>query len=120
MSNKKVLFLLPLLFPILAYSLSAIGSAQVEKKAYEVYVGHRTGAICQDGTRSYATGRGACSWHGGVAHWLYTETRYQEIRRTKLAKNEKAIRLSAHISLLPIAAYYFVLSYWPSRKKASK
>lgn len=34
-------------------------------------VGPRTGAICRDGTRSSATGRGACSHHGGVDHWLY-------------------------------------------------
>ena len=33
--------------------------------------GQRTGAICMDGTRSSATGRGACSWHGGVNYWLY-------------------------------------------------
>lgn len=33
--------------------------------------GGRSGAICRDGTRSYATGRGACSWHGGVAYWIY-------------------------------------------------
>lgn len=31
----------------------------------------RVGAICCDGTRSYATGRGACSHHGGVCEWLY-------------------------------------------------
>lgn len=31
----------------------------------------RTGAICRDGWRSYATGRGACSHHGGVSYWLY-------------------------------------------------
>ena len=31
---------------------------------------YRTGAICRDGSRSYATGRGACSWHGGVSYWL--------------------------------------------------
>lgn len=31
----------------------------------------RIGAICRDGTRSSATGRGACSHHGGVARWLY-------------------------------------------------
>lgn len=30
----------------------------------------RVGAICNDGTRSYATGRGACSHHGGVSYWL--------------------------------------------------
>jgi hypothetical protein len=33
--------------------------------------GTRIGAICRDGTRSNATGRGACSHHGGVAQWLY-------------------------------------------------
>jgi hypothetical protein len=33
--------------------------------------GGRVGAICRDGTRSSATGRGACSHHGGVAQWLY-------------------------------------------------
>ena len=30
----------------------------------------RYGAICKDGTRSSATGSGACSWHGGVRSWL--------------------------------------------------
>jgi uncharacterized protein YraI len=33
--------------------------------------GQRSGARCRDGTYSSATGRGACSWHGGVAEWLY-------------------------------------------------
>lgn len=31
----------------------------------------RVGAICRDGWESSATGRGACSWHGGVDYWLY-------------------------------------------------
>ena len=35
------------------------------------YSGQRRGARCHDGTYSGATGRGACSWHGGVAEWLY-------------------------------------------------
>jgi hypothetical protein len=29
-----------------------------------------SGAICADGWRSYSTGRGTCSHHGGVAEWL--------------------------------------------------
>jgi len=33
--------------------------------------GTRTGAICRDGWASDATGRGACSHHGGVDHWTY-------------------------------------------------
>ncbi len=31
---------------------------------------NRTGAICNDGTRSTATGTGACSTHGGVRSWI--------------------------------------------------
>lgn len=31
----------------------------------------RVGAICRDGTESKATGRGACSHHGGVREWKY-------------------------------------------------
>ena len=38
-----------------------------EKSSYEV----RVGALCCDGSRSSATGRGACSHHGGVCQWLY-------------------------------------------------
>jgi hypothetical protein len=30
----------------------------------------RIGAICNDGTRSSATGSGACSHHGGVKEWI--------------------------------------------------
>jgi hypothetical protein len=36
---------------------------------------YRTGAICFDGWRSYSTGSGTCSWHGGVYKWLgYSKT----------------------------------------------
>ncbi len=31
----------------------------------------RVGATCSDGWHSNATGRGACSHHGGVSEWLY-------------------------------------------------
>jgi hypothetical protein len=31
---------------------------------------NRTGAICNDGTKSTATGTGACSTHGGVKYWI--------------------------------------------------
>lgn len=30
---------------------------------------YRIGAVCNDGTTSSATGRGACSHHGGVKYW---------------------------------------------------
>jgi hypothetical protein len=34
---------------------------------------YRIGAICADGTQSGATGSGACSHHGGVMCWLYSD-----------------------------------------------
>ena len=35
----------------------------------------RTGAVCKDGTSSTATGKGACSHHGGVAYWKTKKTK---------------------------------------------
>ncbi|GAA4334991.1 hypothetical protein GCM10023184_29480 [Flaviaesturariibacter amylovorans] len=32
----------------------------------------RVGCKCEDGTESYATGSGACSWHGGVRYWNHS------------------------------------------------
>lgn len=54
-------------------------------KKYQ-YIVQRVGAICNDGTRSYATGRGACSWHGGVRYWL-TESKKTFITGTGKYKN---------------------------------
>lgn len=34
---------------------------------------HRIGALCNDGTTSTATGSGACSHHGGVSCWQYSD-----------------------------------------------
>jgi hypothetical protein len=33
--------------------------------------GRRVGAVCNDGWKSHATGRGACSHHGGVDYWVH-------------------------------------------------
>jgi hypothetical protein len=38
--------------------------------SFSAFAQAHTGAICKDGTTSTVTGRGACSKHGGVAHWL--------------------------------------------------
>lgn len=35
--------------------------------------GPRTGAICNDGWKSSATGQGAFSHHGGVDYWLHED-----------------------------------------------
>lgn len=35
---------------------------------------HRIGAVCRDGSISSATGQGACSHHGGVAQWRYSNS----------------------------------------------
>jgi len=38
---------------------------------YPIYGTNRIGAICDDGWHSHSTGRGTCSHHGGVDHWLF-------------------------------------------------
>ncbi|WP_305983422.1 SH3 domain-containing protein [Roseivirga thermotolerans] len=40
-------------------------------KAVVSYYSYRIGAVCKDGSLSSATGRGACSHHGGVSTWRY-------------------------------------------------
>ena len=50
-----------------------------EKEVYN-WISERVGAICYDGHRSYATGRGACSHHGGVSYWL-TDFRRVRVNR---------------------------------------
>jgi hypothetical protein len=52
------------------------GESASEAPAYRPQSDHpvyksRVGAVCCDGTRSYATGQGACSHHRGVCQWLY-------------------------------------------------
>lgn len=58
-----------------------VSLSYVKKGKAKVYTvtGGRIGAICMDGTRSSATGRGACSHHGGVSRWLYSESQNVEI-----------------------------------------
>jgi hypothetical protein len=48
-------------------STMAFGSTQRDTSR------HRVGAVCNDGTTSSATGSGACSHHGGVQCWLYSD-----------------------------------------------
>jgi hypothetical protein len=49
-------------------TLVGVGESLLEP---DYNTGYRTGAYCNDGSYSTATGRGACSWHGGVSEWLY-------------------------------------------------
>jgi hypothetical protein len=47
--------------------LMAMSSPQAQTERY------RVGAVCNDGTTSTATGSGACSHHGGVLCWQYSD-----------------------------------------------
>ena len=68
---------------ILFYSLGIIFSLFIVANSLRtttiediVYIrGPRIGAICNDGWRSYSTGSGTCSNHGGVDYWLYGPSR---------------------------------------------
>lgn len=58
----------------LPHTATAVPVAQPQPlpaSAPQPATGGRVGAVCRDGSRSSATGRGACSHHGGVDHWLY-------------------------------------------------
>jgi hypothetical protein len=52
----------------------------------------RVGAICRDGWRSSATGRGACSHHGGVSEWIYAISYYKTVEECKKEAQEKSWR----------------------------
>jgi len=57
-------------------SLVSIGCGEADStNNYNIRNKHdsreRTGAICNDGSTSRATGSGACSHHDGVQYWTY-------------------------------------------------
>jgi hypothetical protein len=71
---KKLI--LTLLIPFIAltfilFDCPNFNSTYAQNNFSVQYLKKRIGAICNDGTRSYATGRGACSHQGGVRYWLY-------------------------------------------------
>ena len=55
------------LVTIVLGSVMALGGAQAQTAR------HRIGATCKDGWASSATGSGACSHHGGVSCWQYSD-----------------------------------------------
>jgi hypothetical protein len=56
-----------LLFTTVLASIMMFGGVQAQTNR------HRIGATCKDGTTSKATGSGACSHHGGVSCWQYSD-----------------------------------------------
>lgn len=46
-----------------------VGSCEKDHPCDNVYT-TRVGAICMDGSKTDATGSGACSNHGGVNYWV--------------------------------------------------
>jgi len=56
-----------LAFLVALASMSTLGAIQTQAPR------HRIGAVCNDGWESKATGSGACSHHGGVSCWKYSD-----------------------------------------------
>lgn len=52
----------------------------------------RVGAICRDGSHSYSTGQGTCSWHRGVRKWLYEQPAWVQRNKLKNAQRIKAYK----------------------------
>jgi hypothetical protein len=55
------------LFTVVLASVMAFGGSAAQSDR------HRIGAICNDGATRSATGSGACSHHGGVSCWQYSD-----------------------------------------------
>lgn len=60
---------------IWTYFTTNYDGEKLKNEPYEKYqfINERSGAICRDGSISYSTGRGTCSWHGGVKQWITTK-----------------------------------------------
>lgn len=57
-----------------------------EDSSYKV----RVGAVCRDGRNSSATGRGACSHHGGVRKWKYKKKYRKTYMESKAEARNKS------------------------------
>jgi hypothetical protein len=83
---------------IVAFSAPRIitGLTPVDKLTEKIHKesGHqiRVGAICMDGWRSGATGRGTCSHHGGVREWVYKTSYYKTLEECKIEAKRKSWR----------------------------
>jgi hypothetical protein len=66
--------------------LAAIALAAAPLGAQAAQAGQQGGGVtCADGTKSTATGRGACSGHGGVAKQAAAAAKVAEKKETKTA-----------------------------------
>jgi hypothetical protein len=60
----------------------------------EILTNIRTGAICWSGKVSSSTGRGTCSWNGGVKNWLYLTKKVNYKCSTKYFDKSKCILIN--------------------------
>ena len=63
------MFVIALVFSILLSFTGATSLAEAGPQSGR----YRIGATCNDGSASSATGSGACSHHGGVRCWQYSD-----------------------------------------------
>ena len=70
---KSFLYSFFLIIVLIAPITTAKFANSEPSKGISNYFVHRIGAKCCDGTNSSATGRGACSHHGGVKYWKMSD-----------------------------------------------
>jgi len=70
-------------------------------------------ALCNDGTSSTATGSGACSSHGGVACWRYTDAPAR-IRKRCGEERERGVFMTASRRWIRLVALFVALCVAPS------
>lgn len=103
----------------LPYAAHRIGQQQTIHREYVYAPGGRLGAICADGSRSFSTGRGTCSHHGGVARWIGSEVRTEILTPTFWARHQYGFGLMTGLMLLfvdlPAAVLLWVV--WPDLRR---
>ena len=67
----STILILIIALPLIIFDCPYSSNSYAQNTFSIQYLKKRVGAVCNDGTRSRATGRGACSHHGGVKYWLY-------------------------------------------------
>jgi hypothetical protein len=71
----SILLILFLTIPLIYLNGYSNSYSNDYPQKYDIY---RVGCGCCDGTKSKATGRGACSHHGGVKYWIYYDDETKE------------------------------------------
>lgn len=103
---------------IMILAAYALGLASPKGEPGSGTLPFRVGALCVDGTTSSATGRGACSHHGGVIRWVTKDVMVQWPADPQKARDRQIFFWIGH-SLLAVLVLLFVFAIRSQREPVS-